>query len=311
MNENDEITSNDVKEIDDVIKKKLSNNIPEYTLYILRTFKLMDVYNSFFSSKKIIFGNKAVKVVKPYTSTEKDNIIKTLLSIFKEYINVVYKQDNDYQTNCEDCNSVIITLDDLLLCSNCGRQYSNIIFGSSFKDCNRVNLSGSYSHDREHQFNITIQKYQGLHTVDNGAEILKWLQNKCIKNNIKVSNITTKTIHQLLSEGGYKKMYSDIPWFKWHITGIKPNDISEIEQELKLLFRKWVQIYYKIKNEVHINYPNNQYMMIRFIMLINHPKYKETMKTLEETLSYERICEYERIIYKFCKHYNIPYNRIC
>ncbi len=309
-----EICTSDLIEIDLCIKLELKDSFdPDVLhLYILRTFKHISEYkDNINTSKKVVFGNKGIKKIESNNTLE--NIIKNYIIIAKEYMKInITSEKSDNQNKCIDpeCQAKLFCDNDLIFCKQCGRLYSNFIFNSSYNDFTRVNIAGNF-HNRENQFATSIVKRQGLNPVDNGEEIIEYLLNKCKTNNINIKLLEDETIHQLLNDGKYKDNYSDIPWIKWQLTGKKPINLEPITPQLMDYYRKFSSIYYKLKDLTKRNYPNNDYLLTRFIILINHPKCKLTIEDLEKTLARERISEYENIIESFCKHYDIPYVCIC
>lgn len=305
-----EICTSDLNEIDKGIKLDLQSQPDRLQIYILRTHSLIKDYkNNINTSKKVVFGNKGIKKVEMNNNLEV--IIKNYLIIAKEYIKINISQDKPTsEYKCIDCNNPIYNDNDIVLCKQCGRLYSNFIFNTSYNDFNRVNVAGNF-HNRESQFEISIMKRQGLYPVENGEQVIQYVSEKCKLNNINMKIIEDKTIRQLLNEGKFKDNYSDIPWIKWQLTSIKPTSLEPIKATLMDYYRKFSSIYYKVKDPTKQNYLNNDYILTRFIILINHPKCKLTIEDLENTLGHDRISEYENIIESFCNHFEIHYVCIC
>jgi hypothetical protein len=210
---------------------------------------------------------------------------------------------------CKDCGLVMENNNDNnWVCNGCG-QVHHTFQDSSYNDHTRINIV-NHVHNRETQFIDTINKKQGIYHVENGEQILKIIKKACEKQRINLSVLTDHSIHSILNENKLCKNYGDLPWIKWKLCGIKPISLEPIKDKLIQLHRQFSQIYHKIKNPNRKNYPTNEYLLIRFVILLNHPECQIPFEELENTLAFDRVCDYEVVIENFCNHYQIPYKKL-
>lgn len=302
--------------IDDTIKKIISHDKEKLLFYVLRTIEYIKIIKSYTSSGKIVFGTTGVQSI-DHNLILQDALLKYKL-IAREYIdlpvNIILPDDKKIgqKSNsliCEDCNIPIRT-DDLnnMCCRGCGRSY-NAFLDKSFNDHTRVNIIKPV-HNREAQFIIHINRKQGTHPVENGEGILQTIRNACKEKHININYITAKTIHTLLNEYKLTNNYGDIPWIIWQLRGIAPLNLEPIKPKLIELHRQFSAKYYSLKTQTKKNYPTNDYLLARFILLINDPQCTITISELESTLAFDRLCEYELIMENFCKHYKLTYKKL-
>jgi hypothetical protein len=270
----------------------------QLNFYLVESHVLLEKYKKILQTpvKLNFLGKKTID------NTEKNSIILDYLEISQKYINTDFelsKKDNENKVICNNCpNKKYFDVIDssIYICLLCGSQQEILLHTSSYKDIDRINISVKYTYDRKVHFRDCINQYQGKQnsTIDN--KVYKSLEkefdkhyllvgNKNTPREIRFANITKEHIHIFLKELNQSKHYENVNLIHYQITGIKPDDISYLEDKLLEDFDILTELYDKhFKNKVGFdrkNFINTQYVLYQFLLRYHHPCKKEDFTILK------------------------------
>lgn len=287
----------------EVAIKELKNKIEnietkkDFNFYLLESVDLIEKYKSILQVPvkmnfmgKIIIDNK-----------EKDEIILKYLEIAKKYTNIELENQkiNNLKVSCNNClnKKLFDILDDsVYICLICGSQQEILLHTSSYKDINRINISSKYTYDRKVHFRDCINQYQGKQNctidkkvyeklIDQFEKHNLLLGDKTIARNIRCSKITKDHIHIFLKELNFTKHYENVNLIHYQLTGIKPDDISHLENKLLNDFDMLTELYdKKFKNKPGFdrkNFINTQFILLSLLLKYKHPCKKEDFTVLK------------------------------
>ena len=277
-----------------------------YNFYIMETTPLIEKYNKIIRKPiKINFMGK-----KKGANKEKKALIKEFLKISQKY----NKQSNNYIDNikelvCNNCNNTqkFDIIQNNYICMECGAQLYSAIKFTSYKDIERVNMSGKYTYDRKIHFRDCLNQFQGKQNATISKEIYDDLIKQfdlhglLIKSNNKTkrfSKITKEHILLFLKETGHAKHYEDITLIHYNITGHKPPDISHIEANLLEDFDILTSAYdkkYRKNNKIsRKNFINTQYVLYQLLRKYKYPCKRSDfniLKTIDRKSFHDDICK--------------------
>jgi len=276
-----------------------------YNFYIMETTQLIENY------KKII--RKPIKMnfigKKQNNNTEQIEIINKFLKIAKNYKIIDQKNPNKNIIKCDNCNNKtnFEILDSYYMCKECGAQLHSVLKYSSYKDIERVNISGKYTYDRKVHFRDCLNQFQGKQnsTVPESVykELIKQFQLHGLlvesKNKkIRFSKITKEHILLFLKETGNSKYYEDVNLIRNYLTGIKPPDISHIESKLledfDILTTAYDKKFRKDKKYQRKNFINTQYVLYQLLKKYKFPCKRSDfniLKTTDRKSFHDEICK--------------------
>jgi len=276
-----------------------------YNFYIMETAEIIENY------KKII--RKPIKInfmgKRETNNTELKDIISNFLKIAKNHKNIEQKKSIKNIIKCVNCDNKtdFEILDSYYMCKECGAQLHSVLKYSSYKDIERVNISGKYTYDRKVHFRDCLNQFQGKQnsTVPKNVydELITQfeLHGLLIKSNnkkIRFSKITKEHILLFLKETRNSKYYEDVNLIRNYLTGIKPPDISHIESKLledfDILTTAYDKKFRKDKKYQRKNFINTQYVLYQLLK-----KYKfscrrsdfNILKTTERKSFHDEICK--------------------
>jgi len=169
----------------------------------------------------------------------------------------------------------------------------------------RVNMSSKYSYDRKVHFRDCINQYQGKQnsTIDN--KVYTDLEEQFDRHHLLIGDkntersarfrrITKEHIAMFLKDLGYTKHYENINLIHYVITGVKPDDISYLEDKLLNDFDLLIDTYdKKFRNKIsRTNFINTQYVLYQFLRRYKHPCKREDfvmLKTVERQTFHDEI----------------------
>lgn len=304
---------NTIKILKDVIYDIQNKN--KYNFYICETTMLIEKYKQLLLQPiKISFRNTTSKQNNE-TEGEKKKIIKEYVNIAKKYypiINSYIPQKDTKNTIWCDCSGTKTDLFDMIedtiyVCKLCGRQQETFGETISCKDVDRVNMSIKYSYDRKIHFRDCINQYQAKQNSTIEDHVFNDIFQECVNHEIvqkpsadyieimKIekekrhklcSSITKNHIGMFLKELGHSKHYENVNLIHYVLTGIKPDDISYLEDKLLNDFDLLLEVYdKKFKNKItRSNFINTHYVLYQFLRRYNHSCKKEDfvmLKTVE------------------------------
>jgi len=290
------------------IKKKISNieENTDYNYYILESIPYIEEYKKIINTPiKMNFIGKI-----EYNNKDKTDIVKKYLDIVYKYTDFYINVDNKKTNNCLKCNennSFDITDNNTCICINCGMTTDILCFKSSYKDTDRVNISNKYSYDRKIHFRDCMNQYQGKQNCTIEKEVYEKLEKEFDRHHLLLGNINNerdyrfskiskKHVFMFLKELNFNKHYENINLIHYNLTGVKPDDITHLEEillndfdELTLLYDK------KYRNKItRINFINTHHVLYQLLKRHNHICKKEDfsiLKTIERQTFHDNIME--------------------
>ena len=287
----------------------IENNI-SLNFYITETAFLLEKYKSILSIPiKINFIGKATK-----NNKEKTTIITEYLDIAGKYVNIEIpvkintiadiKKDKLTCDNCQNKKDFEIFDTNIYICSMCSTQQVILKNVSSYRDIDRVNISSKYIYDRKIHFRDSINQYQGKQNSTIDQKVYDDLEKQFelhhllsgdmnTSKNIRFKNIKKEHINIFLKELGYTKHYENINLIHYNITGIKPDDISYLQDKLLNDFDLITDVYDKLfKNINRKNFINTQYILFQLLTRHKHPCNKDDftiLKTVDRKTFHDEI----------------------
>lgn len=206
---------------------------------------------------------------------------------------------------------LIMSGDNTLVCEKCG--FTPDFHGAttpdniSFKDINRVNLASKYLYDRIIHFKDCINQFQGKQncTIDEKVFndlIEQFRSHDLIPENHRdlpkteaFSKITKEHIMLFLKECKHSKHYEDVVLIHSMLTGIRPPDITHLENHLLRDFDILTTLYdKKYKQADRKNFINTQYVLYQLLKRHKFPCRKEDfniLKTIDRKFYHDDICK--------------------
>ena len=291
-----------------IILKNFINDIKNntsYSFYIMESTPIIDEYNDSI--------NKPITI--DFMSSRKSNnkpnyeLINRYIEIYNKYnTKIIYDNKLDICIHCKE-SSPIETIDNIVICKNCGHTVNILIQHSSFKDSERINIIPKYTYNRKSHFKDCINQYQGKQQVNIKDIVYEDLKKQFELNHLLVgdensskeerySKITKKHIHLFLKETKHSKHYEDINLIYSTLTGKKANDLSHIENYLMEDFEKLTYaydiLYKKNKHIERKSFINSQYVLYQLLIKHKYPCNKEDfniLKTTDRQSFHDDICK--------------------
>tara|TARA_A100001015_G_scaffold316485_1_gene430890 strand:+ start:1725 stop:2801 length:1077 start_codon:yes stop_codon:yes gene_type:complete len=279
----------------------LENDI-SYNYYIMESSPIIEEYKchiskpitiSFMSPKKSLSNNS--------------HLIKKYINIYNKYNTKVSYKNNI--NKCIHCNNTSFdTIDNIVICTNCGNSINILIQNSSFKDSERINIVPKYTYNRKSHFRDCLNQYQGKQQVNIKEDVYKDLIKQFELNHLLVGNkntpkkerfskITKKHILLFLKETKNSKHYEDVNLIYYNLTGMKTNDISHLENMIMEDFEKLTNAYdilYKNNKSIdRKSFINSQYVLYQLLLKHKHPCNKQDfniLKTADRQTFHDDIC---------------------
>jgi hypothetical protein len=303
-----------VKEFIEKSIKNLSEHIVDIetnkfkNFYTIETAEILEKYKSILKKpQKINFIGKTVKHNK-----EKDVLIASYLEIANKYVQIDYnfnftsdKKDKIVCKNCNNSKDFEIQEGNIYICLQCSAQQFILKNVTSYKDINRVNISSKYIYDRKIHFRDCINQYQGkqnstihqdvYNDIEKQLELHYIIDPTITNKKEKFKNVTKEHITIFLKDLGYTKHYENVNLIHYNLTGIKPDDISYIEDKLLTDFDIITEAYDKLfKHLDRKNFINTQYILYQLLLRHKHPCKKEDfsiLKTIDRKNFHDEICK--------------------
>lgn len=256
---------------------------------------------------------KPVKV--SFMGRQKTNT-KKKHKLVAEYIKIAQKYRNIHftptpkpkKTICENCpnKTDFIIEENVSICTECGLQQEIMKYTSSYKDIDRVNITARYTYDRKVHFRDCINQYQGKQNCTIAQKVYDDLDDVFERHHLLIgkkgdnrkkrfSKITKEHVLMFLKELGYSKHYENVNLIHCNLTGIKPDDISHLEDKLLNDFDLLIDVYDKhFKNKVdRVNFISTQYVLYQLLQRHGHPCKREDfviLKTVDRASFHDTIC---------------------
>ena len=281
-------------------------NQSDLNFYIIATSPIIEEYRNLLKIPlKISFMGKPVK-----NNKHKLSLVKQFLDIAQNYINInidIGVTDNTEVitcTNCENKKDFDIIETNIYICLKCYSQQIIMKHVSSYNDIDRINISSKYMYDRKVHFRDCIKQYQGKQNSTIPDKIYNNIEQQFAKHHLlaeshlkeeKFKNITKNHILLFLKELGYSNHYENVHLIHYNFTGIKPDDISYLEEQLLDDFDSLTDLYDKqFKNINRKNFINTQYVLYQLLQRHKHKCNKEEfiiLKTIDRKFFHDEVCK--------------------
>ena len=286
--------------------KDLENRTTE-SFYIVETTSCLEEYKNIL--KTPIKLNFMGKKVDPGESDKKSEITEKYLKIANKYTTKSNTNiQSDIKLECDNCNnkkSFDIIDNYVYVCVECGNQIDVFLYTKSYKDTDRVNISAKYTYDRKVHFRDCINQYQGKQNSTIDKKVYEDLTREFERHHLlhegsgqeRFSKITKDNVLMFLKELQYTKHYENVNLIHYNLTGIKPPDLSNIEDKLLDYFDTLTDLYdkrYKCDRKIdRKNFINTQYVLYQFLNRHKFPCKKEDfniLKTIDRKSFHDDIC---------------------
>lgn len=278
------------------ISKKIENTNNLY-FYISESAYLLEDYKKILQTpvKMNFLGQTSNE-----NESKKEVVIK-YLEIARKYSNldIEISSTNSKKVKCNNCKNAKgfdIIDNSVYICLLCGSQQEIILHTSNYKDIDRINISSKYTYDRKVHFRDCINQYQGKQNSNIDKQVYIDLEDQFKKHHLLVGkdtdrkekrfkNITKEHIHIFLKELNFTRHYENVNLIHYQLTGIKPDDISYLEDKLLNDFDLLTDLYdKKFKNKIGFerkNFINTQYVLFQLLSRYNHPCKREDFTILK------------------------------
>ena len=280
-------------------------NKTDLNFYISETIELLEEYKNILKMPlKMNFVGKPIK-----NDKDKVKIINNYLDIVSKYVNVNIEKDNKpTKIVCNNCNNrkeFDIVENNIYICNECFSQQVIMKHTSSYTDIDRVNISSKYIYDRKIHFRDCINQYQGTQNSTVDQKVYDDLEeqfklhyllvgDKDTPKEKRFGNVTKVHVTLFLKELGYTKHYENVNLIHYNITGIQPDQIGYLEDQLLDDFNVLIDLYDKLfKNINRKNFINTQYVLFQLLARHKHPCSHENfniLKTIDRKNFHDDVC---------------------
>lgn len=277
-----------------------------YHFYVTESLPYIEQYKNIIKvPAKVSFMGKVSK-----NDKEKTEVLSGYLEVASKYVNITLehavKSSKITCPNCSNKKEFDIVDNNTFICTKCYARQNIMKHTSSYNDIDRVNISSKYMYDRKVHFRDCINQYQGkqnstipLQIYDDLTEqfdnhhLLKG--NTSVPKEIRFQSITKNHILMFLKELNYAKHYENVHLIHYVLTGIKPDDISHLEDLLLDDFDALTDLYdKKFKHINRKNFINTQYVLYQLLLRHRHPCKKEefvVLKTIDRKFFHDEVCK--------------------
>jgi len=273
--------------------------------YIAETAPYIEEYKHILSTPmKISFVGRP-----KINNKEKKRVIRCYLNAVQKYHPVnIEQKEKKVKIVCENCgnkNNFEVIDEIIYICTECGVEKELLLHATSYKDIDRVNISAKYSYDRKVHFRDCINQYQGKQNSTIEQKVYDLLEEQFRRHHllggdektpkeIRFANITKDHIAMFLKELGMTKHYENVNLIHYNMTGIKPDDISHLEDKLLADFDELTDMYdRKFKNKIErTNFINTQYVLYQLLQRHKHPCKKTDfvmLKTIDRQAFHDHV----------------------
>ena len=289
----------------------------KYNYYIMESSPILDAYKKIISKpvKMSFSSKKASKDSKEPNETEKQRLIEEYMCVLKSYFPDIAmrhpvpsampcKKTEQACTMCSSEKPFVYNVEDgTRVCSNCfAQEYVNKTCAVSSAE--RVD-NGKYEYDRIMHFRETIMQYSGKQNCYIDPVVFSDLEREFRNHYLLVgdestpretrfSKITKTQIMIFLKELGYAKHYENTNLIHYRLTGVKPDDITYLENKLVADFEKLVSLYDVMFSDIpRKNFIHTQCVLFLLLKRHKHKCNKENfsiLKTYDRKVMHEYIC---------------------
>lgn len=309
---------NKINEVNEKIKN-ITNKESE-SKYYLDTMDLLSIY---FNKEVDNNNNKTEYSIMDFLNgkkiNEKNNLDKIVTkgkqfnkkSLFIKYLSKI-NNEKEYKINyvsnytfCEKCkiDKVLIQSEALYVCNICG-------------DCNHVLIDSekpsykepiievyNYSYKRYNHYLEWLNKFQALETTTIPQEVYDQIIKEIKKEKITdLKKLNYNKMRKILKKINKTKYYEHIFHIINKINGEPPPKLSkELEEKLKIMFKKTQEPFAKICPDYRINFLSYSYVIRKFLQLLNEVEYINYFPLLK---SREKLYQQDMIWKAICKQLN-------
>ena len=298
---------NDLEKSANALEEKISKltSRSDENFYIADTVVFIERYKEILATPmQVSFIGKPTQ-----NNQEKREIVRSYLLAIQKYYDVNIEQKEKKNKiicdNCQNKKNFEIVDDGVYICEECGVQKEAVLHSVSYKDIDRVNISTKYSYDRKVHFRDCINQYQGKQNSTIEQKVYDLLEEQfrrhhllviSPKKEVRFSKIKKEHIAMFLKELGLTKHYENVNLIHYNLTGIRPDDISHLEDKLLADFDALTDMYdKKFKNKIdRTNFINTQYVLYQLLQRHKHPCIKEDfvmLKTVDRQAFHDRVTE--------------------
>jgi hypothetical protein len=278
----------------------------EFNHYTCQTAELIQNYEAILNAPmKVSFLGK-----KGCNNKKKKNIIKEYIESARKYINIDFKKELPSKDivcgNCS-CKKFDNFDSNVYVCQECSAQHiTTLCHTPSPNDKDRVGMSSKYMYDRKVHFRDCINQYQGKQNSTIPQKVYDDLEDqfekhhklngdRSISKDIRFKNVTKELILIFLRELSYNKHYENVHLIHYNFTGVKPDDITYLEDQLLDDFDTLTSLYDKMfKHLTRKNFINTQYVLYQLLCRHKHTCNREDfsiLKTIDRKAFHDDICK--------------------
>ncbi len=296
--EPDENLENDILRLKSKVKSYNPNKSVEY---YLETGNLLSEYYS--KKEDTPVENKEITVLDFMNKKKKEEPTTNLINDYMRKVDDSIISDKlEYNiNNCPICGIQLTlkTVDSLLICEKCGYTDKVIINSEkiSYKDPPRE--SSYFAYKRINHFNEWLAQFQAKETTDIPEEVYNGILKELGKNKfIDISNISYKSMREILKKLKYNKYYEHIPHIINIINGKKaPVLTRQYEEQLRMMFKEIQTPFMKHCPDNRKNFLSYAYVLHKFCQLLElddllpyFPLLKSREKLQQQDQIWEKIC---------------------
>jgi len=276
----------------------------KFYLYIIQTTSYIEEYKKILNTPiKVSFLGKSTK-----DNKQKRELTYCYLEIASKYVDIELETNSKHDgvkcLNCSNKTDFDIIDNSVYICTKCYAKQIVMKHSSSYTDIDRVNISSKYMYDPKIHFRDCVKQYQGKQNCTIPPKIYEdlekqfFLHSLLCESNIRTEmfkNITKNQIMIFLKDLGYSKHYENVHLIHYTFTGIKPDDITYLEDKLLDDFDSLIDLYHKrFKNIKRKNFINTQYVLYQLLCHYKHPCKQEEfiiLKTIDRKNFHDEICK--------------------
>ena len=273
--------------------------------YIAESAELIRDYQKILKTKiRVSFMGK-----KKQDNGDKRRIINEYLSIAKKYVDIdLPKEESEQVVTCNNCpntKNFDIIDGNVYICHECCSEQVIIKHTSPWNDIDRVNISPKYMYDRKVHFRDCIFQLQAKQNSSVPHKVYEQLEDQFEKNylldgdknspkEIRFARITKSLVRMFLGELGFNKHYENVHLIHYNFTGMKPDDISHLEDQLLDDFDALTEVYDDLfKHLSRKSFISTQYVLYQLLRRHKHPCNIEDfniLKTWDRKAFHDEVC---------------------
>jgi hypothetical protein len=240
------------------------------------------------------------------TATTTNNMIIADLNRDRDVVPSSSPSSLTSSSYCSGCGRLLIDFEiinyEVVVCA-CGCENSAPKESTSYRDIDRVTISGKYVYDRRVHFRECLAQYQGKENCTVAPEVIDALIEQFKHHNLliasddekeKFKNITKKHVSMFLKELGISKHYDNVNLIHSLITGVPADDISHLENALMEDFVTLTDLYErKFRNDTRKNFINTEYVLYQLLIKYKHKCRADDVavfKSADRKLNHDDIC---------------------